>query len=246
MCYVPATCSRGAYPFRSDAPQTFYSLLLRSPSAARHGLKSKQYTEQLAVASGESAELAALLHRDQAIPRPMAAPIADDGGGIAGDDGNASDDAPAIADGGAIVGGEGLGDDAVVAEPETLEPVPLPEPVVDQAALVEQAIAGDEEAVAADGIPLAIMGIRVKVERHFDNERRVTAEGIRVQCPNLEHRGHMKYRSLWQDRAVFGPRAAEFFLGAWLCKAHSCTLQEHAKPPSRAEVQRYADTHGGH
>ena len=35
--------------------------------------------------------------------------------------------------------------------------------------------------------------------------------------------------------------AAEFFLGAWLQKAHDVDLEEHRQGPSRAEVRAYAE-----
>ena len=61
------------------------------------------------------------------------------------------------------------------------------------------------------------------------------------------------YEGLWPSRALFvvfyevltllgSPHwAAEFFLGAWLQKAHDVDLEEHRQGPSRAEVRAYAE-----
>ena len=61
------------------------------------------------------------------------------------------------------------------------------------------------------------------------------------------------YGGLWPSRALFvvfyevlklvgSPHwAAEFFLGAWLQKAHDVDLEEHRQGPSRAVVRAYAE-----
>ena len=61
------------------------------------------------------------------------------------------------------------------------------------------------------------------------------------------------YEGLWPSSALFvvsdeslkllgSPHwAAEFFLGAWLQKAHGVDLEEHRQGPSRAVVRAYAE-----
>ncbi len=48
------------------------------------------------------------------------------------------------------------------------------------------------------------------------------------------------------DTHIFGPRAAEYFLGAWLMGSLARSEDEHEKnyKPSRAEVREFRDTYG--
>ena len=69
--------------------------------------------------------------------------------------------------------------------------------------------------------------------------------GIRVQCPNPEHTGCVRFRSLhmWLDR--FGERAAELYLGVWLSRAFDLDAATHRKYfPTAQQVRDFRDARG--
>ena len=67
--------------------------------------------------------------------------------------------------------------------------------------------------------------------------------GVVVQC--LRHPGCEKYRTLGLEEEIFGPRAVEFYLGAWLLGAAYRPMEEHRPwKPKRKDVRDYMDTYG--
>lgn len=218
---------KGAADFGSTLSEQFYKLLLRNPSQADPTFTGTRCKELLAIANGVPPRFAALA----GAPPPALLPVAV---GISGDLGLEDDvllsDIVALPHAG-IAGDSGSDGDAP-AELPGLAPIAPP----------MAAIAGDE---AADEPwhPDTILGVKVKVERHFNPDLSIAAEGIRVTCPNPLHGGHSKYRARHVDVATFGPRAATYFIGAWVGCAYSCTADAHKKPPTRAQIREYMDTH---
>ena len=83
--------------------------------------------------------------------------------------------------------------------------------------------------------PENIDGARVVLARRADG-----GEGLLMQCT---HAGCEKYRPLRLDPYGHGPRAAEYFLGAWLTRGVGTTREGHRAPPTRAQVCAYAESH---
>ena len=90
-------------------------------------------------------------------------------------------------------------------------------------------------APAMPGIPAFIDGGRV----HHDTGK----DGLRLYC--VHHHGCEKFRSLKMDPFGQGPRAAEFYLGAWQACGADIDIEKHRAGPSRAEVEAYAAAHDG-
>ena len=89
-------------------------------------------------------------------------------------------------------------------------------------------------------IPHMIAGVPVKfvqVRHEICNHAR-----IEVKCPNPRH-VHTKSRSVMLGTDKWGPRAAEFFLGAWLAKSFETTEADHrAFRPKDADIAAYRDS----
>jgi len=92
--------------------------------------------------------------------------------------------------------------------------------------------------------PRRILGQRVTLEIKHNSNGEIVAQDIRLKCSNPEHQNCDKYRSLALVAGLFGPRAAEFYLMAWLLAAHMPSAEHKAVRPSRAEVREIANTYG--
>jgi hypothetical protein len=217
----------GAQPFNSIQLKVFYLFLMKRPSEALQGLKGKDYEVRIALADGHPQSFVAMLDRTPGCAPTLAVTMGprltddvtllsliDASDGVAGDDGA----------------------DDVDAEAEAVAPAPSDIPVV----APRSPVVGD----VLEWPPANIMGCVVKVESHYLPCGQIRDSGIRIQCPNVDHCGHSKYRSLTMDTQRFGPRAAEYFLGAWALSAFACSLDAHRKPPSREAIQLYRDTYG--
>ena len=64
-----------------------------------------------------------------------------------------------------------------------------------------------------------------------------------LSCNNPGHVKCSRYRSLALDVGVFGPRAAEFYLEAWLRESHEDRDVHRRFRPTRAHVREVADAH---
>ena len=244
-CYLQCVLSlgdllaAGITSFTSEAPQAFYALMLRKPSAAVAGLTAKAYKQRLAVLDGDPLALAAL---EDAVVAPTVS-VYDGVVGVGGPGTALPDDAPLLA----------LLDASlhVVAAPPTPiegdDGVPSTPPPVGDAADAAGGSEGDDGAIEGDAaadLPERIRGQKVKVERHWNVDGSLKGAGMRVQCLNPDHK-HSRFRSLHLDVAVFGPRAAEFYLGAWLGQSFTSDRADHGRlGPSRAAIREYADTYG--
>ena len=71
-------------------------------------------------------------------------------------------------------------------------------------------------------------------------EATARGRGLKMCCPNPAHNGHSRYRSILLDVQLFGPRAAEYFFGAWYMNAREAAHRD----PTRAEVREFIDTYG--
>ena len=224
----------GCERFSSQMPQAFYKLLLKDPSKARPGLKAKEYQAML----DEGASVApVLVNLNQVVAYPQAL---DDDSDIAGD-------APlvrakavpkavpkakmlALADecDNSDVENESEGAPEIQAAPEVAE---------------DGDIAGDAPANARE-FPEFILGQCVRVDTHyFADGITVRGRGIWVACNNPGHVKCSRYRSAALDVAVFGPRAAEFYLEAWLRKSHEDRETHRRFRPNRSQVREVAEAH---
>lgn len=219
----------GVAGFKSGLSQAFYKLLFKSPKDADPAMSAARCRELCALADGVDPGLAAL---DNFQPSSSSGRSA-----IADAPRCLGDDAPLLALlGVAAPVGSGIeGDDGSsgVTAPVVVAPaLPIATPAL---AVVE----GD-----GPRIPAKIMGQTVKYEKHLNSDGTTRDEGLRVKCPNALHGSHSKFRSLRLGMGLNGPRACEFYLIAWVTKAFACTLEEHRKGPSSADVQAIAETYG--
>ena len=99
----------------------------------------------------------------------------------------------------------------------------------------EPAGVGPGDGVPGPDHPKFIDGAKVSVDNSGDKD------GLRIYCTH--HPGSTKYRSLHLDPYGHGPRACHFYLGAWLAAGAGVTIEDHRKPPTRAQVEAYAAAH---
>ena len=96
---------------------------------------------------------------------------------------------------------------------------------------------GDGDGELEPYLPADIEGTPVRVEVHQGSGDR----GLRLVCP--VHGGACrKFRSLRKEMHLYGAKAAQYFLGAWIMKSHALPMGEHAKrhnDPTRTEVKAY-------
>ena len=81
-------------------------------------------------------------------------------------------------------------------------------------------------------MPDSILGCRVGFEKHKNSHD----AGLRVSC--TRHARCSLFRSIALDRHLYGPRAAEFFLGAWLL------IDDHkGKKPTAAQIKDHMENY---
>jgi hypothetical protein len=222
----------GAEPFLSTRPQSFFELLMKNPLKARSMLSAKECSRLLKSDNVEESALqdAMEARRAKRARRGDIVAVADEE--FAGDGGLA---APVM----------------LAAEPPPAPLVPIRAPSAERPASIsdssssssgsatESASSGSSEGFAGgEDVPVIysefIEGVRVKQELHS----RHGTLGLRVSCPNPLHPNCSKYRSVQCDAGIFGPRAAEFYLRAWLVASNNMSLAEHKRfRPTRAQTR---------
>lgn len=226
-CYLqcvlafPELQQAGVAAFASGRPGIYYALLLKSKRLPPEGASASECKRLLAKCTGDALSLAVL--EREAIARPLL-PLP----------------APASAE------PLPIDDDEVAGDPDVemaTEPPPVPvadEVVGDEAGASE---AGPEASERGhEGIPHEIMGQRVsRIKGRHDVEWSYY-DRISVRCCNAHHHNCTKSRSLQLGSAEFGPRAAEYFLGAWLLASGLPADQHRRFAPTKAEMRAYAES----
>ena len=91
--------------------------------------------------------------------------------------------------------------------------------------------------------PKEILGCRVTMTAAYRKGKWNYNDRLEVTCPNRLHLGCSHSRSVELDSDVFGPRCAEYWLGAWLEKSDSLSAREHKQyRPIRSHVDAYASS----
>ena len=235
---------RGAMEFRSGCPQTFYKHLLAAPAAARQAMPAKERAIAMARLEGDEVKIAMLesaAKRYRRSPPPAPVAIDDEFGGDDPDD---------------------LGEPAA---PPPLPPPPQPvspeattsnsSPTSSSSTTSSTSSSSSSGSDSSEGnageefggeqppgspndalYPNFILGQRVALRMRIDG-----GQGLFVSCNNPAHGPRCsKYRSLRLETSIYGERAAEYYLGAWL----EGSFQEHDVPhqawkPGRALVRAY-------
>lgn len=149
---------------------------------------------------------------------------------------------------------DGVEDLAAVGDDSTEdEPAPGPElPRVVEQGQVEDLVVGDDDDenlaqssgnAARPPAPNEILGTAVAFIRGRADDSWHYKDRLSVKCPNAAHGRCNKSRSLALDVEVFGPRAAEAYLGAWLQKADMPEGAHARYKPTRAEMRAYLEQH---
>ena len=224
---------KGVACFRSDNPLSFYLLLLKVQRDIPEGRPAAWYREVLRKsASSPTESLESLLALPpapqgalQRLPRPPA-PIADAAG--------SSDDE--------VVGG---GSPAGYVEALSAG-VPEQDVVVAAHAAPGELCAAEAAGVDADAPPYppVIEGSPVRLVKGRQDLRWSYRDRLSVPCNNPDHRAHgcAKTRSLDLDQHIYGPRAAHFFLGAWLRLSNLPVAEHRKRRPTVAEIKLYAES----
>ena len=197
---LPALLQAGVKEFDSAQTQSLYKLLLLNPAKAQPGLSGKEYKRLLSLEAGEvSCSITSLLKP----PAPLAvtAPKQKALPEVAGDDAAAESLETML---------EQVLDGTLEGSSSSSEASGSSESSSSSSAETGKEVVGDEVG-DEPGFPTHILGQKLILEKHAKHG----TEGLRVQCPNLEHRCNgciSKYRSLKLDQHKFGHNAAVFIL----------------------------------
>ena len=98
-----------------------------------------------------------------------------------------------------------------------------------------------------ENVPSHIFGMTVRWERRGKKHGKRGYERLRVHCDNPWHGECTKSRVLTKDVHIYGPRAAEAYLGAWLEGSFMPGMhaRKHRKDwrPTRADIFGYLNRH---
>ena len=94
-----------------------------------------------------------------------------------------------------------------------------------------------DDGPAIPGIPAVIDGARCI------HDTRGGQDGLRLYCKY--HAGSDKYRSRRLDPWGHGPRAAEYYLGAWMAFGAARSRADRKANPKREDVEAYKAAHEG-
>ena len=223
--------AKGHSNFRSDQPQDYYKLLMRSSAKLPAKLSAKECaTKMKAIAGDDCDEIPAVL--DACALKPFI-PIADS---------NALCDKPPATD--CDIDGDEMAPPNIanLAQPPSPEPPPVvDEPVPPPSPEPPSQVGidgGDDEGLH---FVTQIHGCTVSKEAHGHNV------GMRVSCP-VHGITCKAFRSPRLDVHIFGPKAAEYFLGCWIQKAfgdNAMEFEAHKKyRPSRRDIAQYIEQFG--
>ena len=92
--------------------------------------------------------------------------------------------------------------------------------------------------------PERILGCNVRLVKGINRDKWFYFDRLDVTCPNPAHKGCGRSRSRELEVALFGPRSAEFWLGAWLSMSYATpdTRSHREFVPTHDAVQAYADS----
>lgn len=227
---LPELLQAGVVEVHSGMTAAYYELVLHSKGPVSEKMPATKLRQLLAAAKGDIVEVALLDAPAKAplsvVPMlPLPPPPVGRSAGSAGDSGSsiAGDDEPEVA--GAHEQLAAIGSAAPAAG------------VLDD----NEEVAGDEGGgvLAKPSRPVSILGQTVTYVKGRSDSKWSYNERISVKCRNPDHGQCKKSRSLVLDLEVFGPRAAEGFLGAWLLQ-DGLAKQEHGKYlPSRSEIRAF-------
>ena len=135
------------------------------------------------------------------------------------------------------------------SDDEGMPPIAPPTPPVNEPSSSDEERLRDlttepDSDVEADCWPETIMGQPVALKENTTRGGRIKGMGLLVKCCNSDHQDCSKFRSIHLDVTVFGRRAAEYFLGAWLVKGHTVDTTDAHKNPNRQEVREYMELVG--
>lgn len=219
----------GLASFRSDGPQAYYKLILRGQKDAPFGLPAKEYARRLA--GHDEDELQGSTSTPQRMPasssnedprNKVAAPVDPMDADIIGDD-ILPLPSPAVPSQGGTASNSGGGG---VAAGEAVD--------------VADDLFGDE-AREVHMHPTVIEGVPVTLVRGRYDAQWSYFDRLSVKCTNPKHIGCTKSRSTNLQVEVFGPRAAEIFLGVWVRASSTMAASTHRRyQPPVAAMRAYA------
>ena len=232
LLMVVELCGAGAEPFLSTRPQSFFELLMKNPRKARSLLSARECSRLLKADNPEESALQEAMEARRVKRARRCGIVAVAEEEFAGDGGLA---APIM----------------LAAEPLPAPLIPIRAPSAERPASIsdssssslsstsESASSSSSEGFAGgeDGPVIYsefIEGVRVKQELHL----RHGILGLRLSCPNPVHPNCSKYRSVQCDAGIFGRKASEYYLRAWLLASYTMSLAEHKRfRPTRAQTR---------
>lgn len=242
MCVLslPELLGKGVQSFESGAPPAYYELLLRGSTTVQPGQSAKAYRALLSKGVEDGSLPPEPIVRYKASgPEPPPPPIGDiaSDSDVAGDEDVALELAPPPPTPPAIE--DAPGDGAAAADNGDIFGDDDGQPGADTAM--------PEAGAGAAGAPrlqhLMIEGMPAQPVPGRSDERWNYFDRLRVRCRNPAHMACYKTRSTALEQDAFGPRAAEYFLGAWQLESHRPEEEHKRFRPSRAMVRAYADAH---
>ena len=237
---LPEILRQGGPEFPSNERVSFYRLLLKRPGEAIVGRPAVEYVQKLKQCSDsadEDAPVAALSAAQARRKSLNATPKRAAEVELAGDSDEERSPTPKKAKSAAApapaariatpgpapfeveLGGDGGDDDPTPRQPRY------------QAA----------PSIWPDGVPHSILSQRVTYEAARESGLVGSSADarIRVTCLNPAHGVCTKSRALSLQTGVFGQRAAEGFLGAWLRLSFEVSAEAHRRPPTREQIEQY-------
>ena len=209
---------------KSNRSQAFYKLLLRDPAKAEAKLKAQE-CEKLVSAAERSVKLDALEAAPKR-PRLELPPVPREG----------VEDEEEV-----FVGGREEVPAPLAPPSPAVAPLAPPSPAGSSSSSSPSSSREEEEVYAGPRpvvppYPEMIRGVQVR-----PRFKTITNKwGIEVTCPH--HDNCRKFRTLDLNTDIFGHRAAEYFLGAWLMTPNPPNGKPHKRWfPTRNDVREYKD-----
>ena len=218
---------KGAQPYKSNRPQAFYKLLLRDQAKAEAKLKAIE-CEKLVWAAERSVKLDALEARAPKRPR-VELPV------VPGEDVQVEEEEEVF------VGGREEVPAPLAPPSPAVAPLAPPSPAGSSSSSSPSSSREEEEVYAGPRpvvppYPEMIRGVQVRPRFKTNTNK----WGIEVTCPH--HDNCRKFRTLDLNTDIFGHRAAEYFLGAWLMTPNPPNGKPHKRWfPARNDVREYKD-----